>query len=374
MAAFAFDWQFTTAESLDGDAWSADPATGVQGSVFARGIADGPDEDFEALLLTLLGALATATRSVRIVTPYFLPDPPLLDALKVAALRGVRVQIVLPERTNLPLVQWAQAAHLADVLMGGARLFLTPPPFDHSKLVVVDGAWSLIGSANWDPRSLRLNFEYVVECYSAELAATLGGIIDTKCAGAKELTHRRPESPAPGGEAARRCGVADAALSLKTPGEPRMRGSIVLGALALALAASSLSAQVPRAIGVDPPRDSAHPARMEVLHIPSGGVNINGVEYVASRRGQPSDFHSLPRPARQRKEPRSRPGRSSRRMERDHDQLPRLVGQPGRVPLCQQSRGCRGGARVRARYRECRAGSASIPGASSSAVTAWAAG
>ena len=196
MAAFAFDWQFTTAESLDGEAWSADAAASKQGSVFARGIPDGPDEDFEALLLTLLGALATATRSVRIVTPYFLPDPPLLDALKVAALRGVRVQIVLPERTNLPWVQWAHAAHLADVLMGGARLFLTPAPFDHSKLVVVDGAWSLIGSANWDPRSLRLNFEYLVECYSAELAATLGGIIDTKCAAARELTiadlNRRP--------------------------------------------------------------------------------------------------------------------------------------------------------------------------------------
>jgi cardiolipin synthase A/B len=196
MAAFAFDWHFTTSEALEGDAWPADAATGAAGSVFARGIADGPDEDFEALLLTLLGALATATRSVRIVTPYFLPDPPLLDALKVAALRGVRVQIVLPERTNLPLVQWAQAAHLADVLMGGARLFLTPPPFDHGKLVVIDGVWSLIGSANWDPRSLRLNFEYVVECYSADLAATLGGIIDAKCARARELTvadlDRRP--------------------------------------------------------------------------------------------------------------------------------------------------------------------------------------
>ena len=188
MATFAFDWQFTTAESLDGDAWSPGPAAAASGSVFARGIADGPDEDFEALLLTLLGALAGARRSIRIVTPYFLPDPPLLDALRVAALRGVRVEIVLPERTNLRLVQWAQTAHLADVLQGGARLFLTPPPFDHSKLLVVDGEWSLIGSANWDPRSLRLNFEYVVEGYSAELAATLGGIIDAKCAGAHQLT------------------------------------------------------------------------------------------------------------------------------------------------------------------------------------------
>jgi pimeloyl-ACP methyl ester carboxylesterase len=74
-----------------------------------------------------------------------------------------------------------------------------------------------------------------------------------------------------------------------------MRASIVLGAVGLV--ASSLSAQVPRAIGVDPPRDSAHPARMEVLHIPSGGVNINGVEYVASGAGTHPTFilfHGLP--------------------------------------------------------------------------------
>jgi cardiolipin synthase A/B len=187
LAAFAFDWRFTAGEALDGEAWSPAPAA-APGTVFARGIANGPDEDFETLLLTLLGALAGATRSIRIVTPYFLPDPPLLDALKVAALRGVRVEIVLPVRSNLRLVQWAQTAHLADVLTGGVRLFVTPPPFDHSKILVIDDAWSLIGSANWDPRSLRLNFEYMVECYSPELAAALGGIIDTKRALARELT------------------------------------------------------------------------------------------------------------------------------------------------------------------------------------------
>ena len=110
-----------------------------------------------------------------------------------AILRGVLFLLALAALVVMgplwgPLVLAAWVAHLADPLTGGARLFLTPPPFDHSKLFVVDGAWSLIGSANWDPRSLRLNFEYVVECYSTELAATLGSIIDAKCAQAREVT------------------------------------------------------------------------------------------------------------------------------------------------------------------------------------------
>jgi cardiolipin synthase len=190
MTAVAFDWHFMTGEVLEGDRWSAPAArpAAAPGTVRARGIADGPDEDFEALLLTLLGAIATASRSVRIVTPYFLPDAPLVDAIKVAALRGVRVEIVLPERGNLRVVQWAQAAQLSQVLRDGVRVFLAPPPFDHSKLLIVDGEWCLVGSANWDPRSLRLNFEYVVECYSTELAARLGTIVDEKLRGAREVT------------------------------------------------------------------------------------------------------------------------------------------------------------------------------------------
>ncbi len=185
MGAVAVDWEFAAGEQLSGPAWF--PELGSSGTMLARGISDGPDEDFETLLMTLLGALSQATRSVRIITPYFLPDPPLIDALRVAAMRGVRVEIVLPERGNLLLVQWAAAAQLGQVVYGGCRVYLSPPPFDHSKLCVVDGAWSLIGSANWDPRSLRLNFEYGVECYSTGLAARLGKVIDTRIAGARLL-------------------------------------------------------------------------------------------------------------------------------------------------------------------------------------------
>ena len=185
--AFAFDWAFTTHEALDGElaAAAAPPAAG---DVAARGVPDGPDEDYETLGLVLLGAVSQAGRSVRIATPYFLPDPPLVDALRIAALRGVRVDIVLPERGNLRLVQWAAMAQLGQVVKWGCRVYLSRPPFDHSKIFVVDGTWSLIGSANWDPRSLRLNFEYDVECYSEGLAARLDALLDAKIAGGRRIT------------------------------------------------------------------------------------------------------------------------------------------------------------------------------------------
>jgi cardiolipin synthase len=183
---FAEDWLFTTGEGLEGEAFF--PALRRAGPVVARGIADGPDEDFETIRWVLLGALATARRRVRIVTPYFLPDPALITALSVASMRGVAVDVVLPERGNLPLVQWAQAAQLWQVLDRGCRVWTTPPPFDHTKLMVVDSVWTLVGSANWDPRSLRLNFELDVECYDPEFAARAEALAEERIARAREVT------------------------------------------------------------------------------------------------------------------------------------------------------------------------------------------
>ncbi len=186
METFAEDWLFASGEKLTGPAWF--PSLRPAGHVLARGIREGPDRDFEKLKWTLLGALGCAERSVRIVTPYFLPDEALVTALDVAAMRGVKVEVLLPSVNNLKLVQWASTATLWQVLRYGVDVWLTPPPFDHSKLMLVDGAWVLLGSANWDPRSLRLNFEFDVECYDPVLGARVDAIIDRKREGARRLT------------------------------------------------------------------------------------------------------------------------------------------------------------------------------------------
>ena len=184
--AFANDWAFATGEVLDGAKWFAPPKE--CGGVVARVITDGPDGDFEKLRLTLLAALSEVQDSVLIVTPYFLPDPALVSALNLAALRGVRVDLILPAVNNLPYVNWASRAMWWQVLERGCHVWLTPPPFDHTKLMVVDSHWVLMGSANWDARSLRLNFELNVECYGREFAGQMEAIIRQKLRGAREIT------------------------------------------------------------------------------------------------------------------------------------------------------------------------------------------
>jgi cardiolipin synthase A/B len=181
---FADDWHFTTGESLPGLAIEAAAA----GPVRARVIEAGPDEIFERLRWTLIGALNTARESVRVCTPYFLPDGALISSLNAAALRRVEVDILLPSRSDLPHVHWAAFHQLWQVLEGGCRVWASPGTFDHSKLLVVDRAWTLLGSANWDARSLRLNFELGVECYCAELGARMDALLLARRAAARPVT------------------------------------------------------------------------------------------------------------------------------------------------------------------------------------------
>ena len=183
---FAVDWSFTTGETLEGDRWY--PELFPVGDVTARGIPDGPDEDFETIKWVILGALSRSRDSVMIATPYFLPDQTLITALNLTAMRGVGVDIVLPAQTNLRFVDWAAMAQAWQLLVHGCRIWLSGPPFDHTKLMVVDEAWVFVGSANWDQRSLRLNFEFNVECYDRDLASDLAGDIRARIDAGRPLT------------------------------------------------------------------------------------------------------------------------------------------------------------------------------------------
>ncbi len=183
---FAEDWAFTTGERLSSKFWPQEDKR--EGVAVARVVSEGPDEDRDKLVLMILGALASAQRVVDIVTPYFLPDAAIAAALDVAAGRGVRVRIILPEKNNLGFVQWASTAYFRPLLERGCEIWVTPPPFDHTKLMVVDGSWTFFGSANWDPRSFRLNFELNVECYDATLSKEMHELANRKVKAAKPVT------------------------------------------------------------------------------------------------------------------------------------------------------------------------------------------
>lgn len=169
--AFAQDWQFAAGEHWVPDRGSAPAAEA--GRSIARVVSDGPNEDLDHLNLLMQSAIASAHRSVRIMTPYFLPPRELEAALLGAALRGLRVDVVLPGTNNLRVVHYAARHMLGGLLAHGVNVWYQPGPFCHSKLFVIDGAYTLIGSANLDPRSLRLNFELGVELYDAAFARSL---------------------------------------------------------------------------------------------------------------------------------------------------------------------------------------------------------
>ena len=136
----------------------------------ARVVLSGPDEDLEQIEFATLHAISCARESIRVVTPYFLPGETLTMALGLAAMRGIRVDILLPENSNHAILDWARRVPLKPLIQVGCRVWLLPAPFDHSKLMTIDDSWSFIGSANWDTRSFRLNFELNVELHDAAFA------------------------------------------------------------------------------------------------------------------------------------------------------------------------------------------------------------
>ena len=167
---FLEDWGFCTGDdNLIPSAIHSDRT----GPAIGRTITVGPNQDLNKLSMILVGAVSQAQETIMIMNPYFLPPRELIGAMQSAALRGVKVNVVLPGKNNLPFVHWASRNMLWELLQYGVRVFYQPPPFNHSKLFLVDDAYGQIGSANLDPRSLRLNFEMVLEFYDRELIAAL---------------------------------------------------------------------------------------------------------------------------------------------------------------------------------------------------------
>ena len=183
---FAEDWAFCAGEVLQGDIWY--PELHPIGDVAAIGIPDGPDGDMEVMPKAIFAALNAARQEVRVMTPYFLPDPQIIWALNMAVLRGVDVKIITPRNNNIAPVRWAARTLYPALLERGVKIYEADGHFDHSKFMTVDGIWSLIGSTNWDPRSLRLNFEFNVACFDGQLAGRLNGEFSAKLADSQQVT------------------------------------------------------------------------------------------------------------------------------------------------------------------------------------------
>ena len=172
---FAQDWASVADEDLQGAPWFPDLA-GEDGAP-ARVVEAGPDAALEHIEFAVLQAVACARDSIAVMTPYFLPDERLTTALALASMRGVSVDVVIPERSDHRFVDWATRANVGPLLDEGVSIWRCPPPFRHSKLLVVDGEWCLVGSCNWDIRSFRLNFELCLEVHDDGLAKQLSELM-----------------------------------------------------------------------------------------------------------------------------------------------------------------------------------------------------
>lgn len=167
---FEVDWAFV--EKIPVGALPPSTHTNL-GNAICRVITDGPNEDLGKLAMVITGAVALAKQRVAIMTPYFLPQTILINALQNAALRGVEVNVILPSKSNQPLVHWATRNMLWELLQCGVNIFYQPAPFNHTKLMLIDNHYAHIGSANLDSRSLRLNFELIVEIFDQDFVHTM---------------------------------------------------------------------------------------------------------------------------------------------------------------------------------------------------------
>jgi cardiolipin synthase len=184
---FAQDWAFSKGGALQTDmatlAW--------HGQAEARLISDGPDENLDSLLLVIMGVIARAKKRVWIMSPYFLPEPKFQAALCTAALAGVDIKIMIPQENNWPVVQWALQHNMGALLNCGIEIFQRPPPFAHSKCLLADDDYVLVGSSNLDPRSLRLNFELGIEIFDRDINRQLADHFSQVLAGCRRWSIQR---------------------------------------------------------------------------------------------------------------------------------------------------------------------------------------
>jgi cardiolipin synthase len=169
--AFFEDWHFATGSAPSARDYFPEQRCEASGP-WVQILASGPDDDSYAIEKFCFAAIAGAQRRVLVTTPYFVPNEPLLLALTTAALRGVEVQILVPQQSDSPLVTAAARSYFEELVRVGVRIHEYASSMLHAKTLVVDDL-ALVGTANMDNRSFRLNFEVVAALFDRGLAAAL---------------------------------------------------------------------------------------------------------------------------------------------------------------------------------------------------------
>jgi cardiolipin synthase len=181
---FIEDWHWATGEILDFD-WQAAPAAG--GGVPVLVLPSGPADRFETASLMVQHALAAARRRIWIASPYFVPDEGVQAALKLAALRGVDVRVLIPQQPDTPLLYFAAYAFVGPLLEAGVRIYRYEGGFLHCKTILVDDDLAAVGTVNLDNRSFRLNFEITAWVVDAAFVQRMAAKYEHDFAGSRTM-------------------------------------------------------------------------------------------------------------------------------------------------------------------------------------------
>lgn len=193
---FLMDWNMASQELLEADSRyfpiKESPKTNDQ-SMGVQIVSSGPKDEMDQIKDAFIKMIYKAKKSIWIQTPYFIPDESLLNALKTAALSGLDVRIMIPKVPDHQMVYWATYSYLGNLLPLGVRCFLYENGFLHAKTIVVDGTVSSVGTANFDIRSFKLNFETNAFIYHAALGKRMMEIYEEDMRHCSELTFEEYE-------------------------------------------------------------------------------------------------------------------------------------------------------------------------------------
>jgi len=183
---FLEDWYFAT-EALPPKTGGLFPRRDGGGTRLVQIVASGPDHDQLTIHNTYFTVITRAVHRLWLTTPYFVPDEALMTALGTAAMRGVDVRLIIPVRGDSRLVDWAARSYVPELVACGVRVYEYLPRFVHAKTIVVDDDLGIVGTANLDNRSFRLDFELTALAFDRELTNRLAQAFETDLADCRPI-------------------------------------------------------------------------------------------------------------------------------------------------------------------------------------------
>ncbi|HVP93781.1 MAG TPA: cardiolipin synthase [Methanoregulaceae archaeon] len=184
---FFQDWNYASKQKVDFNSQYFPEVKKQPGSIM-QVVSGGPDTQWNPVKESYLKMISSAMETVYIQTPYFIPDDSIVDSLRIAALSGLDVRIMIPTKPDHIFVYWASHSYIEELLDSGVRAYTYDNGFLHAKTIVIDGMVASVGSANWDVRSFRLNFETNAVIYDPVVAEELKGAFEQDLTYCRELT------------------------------------------------------------------------------------------------------------------------------------------------------------------------------------------